>query len=74
MLVIFCLALTVRLLLAALTYGPGHVYNGEAERIAKSIALKGEFSDPYAIPTGPTAHCGPFYPALLSIGSQANRS
>ena len=67
MAVIFVLALGVRIALAWLTYGPNHVYDGEAERIAKTLATKGAFADPYAIPTGPTAHCGPFYPALLSI-------
>jgi hypothetical protein len=67
MVAIFCLAVGIRLILAWLSYGPDHVFNGEAERIAQAIAAKGEFSDPYAVPTGPTAHCGPFYPALLSI-------
>ena len=67
MAVIFVVALGVRIALAWLSYGPNHVYDGEAERIAKTLATKGAFADPYAIPTGPTAHCGPFYPALLSL-------
>jgi hypothetical protein len=67
MVVIFLLAVSVRVVLAWLTYSPDHVFNGEAEKIARALALKGAFADPYAIPTGPTAHCGPFYPAVLSL-------
>ena len=61
------LAVAVRVGIAWHSYTPDLVFTAEAERIAKSIALRGEFSDPYIVATGPTAHCGPFYPALLSI-------
>jgi hypothetical protein len=38
----------------------------EIEAIAHAILLRGEFADPYALPTGPTAHVPPLYPVLLS--------
>ena len=38
----------------------------ESLRIAISLARHGEFADPYALPTGPTAHTAPLYPALVS--------
>lgn len=67
MAVIFVAALGVRLAIAWASYGPQHVFDGEAERIGRSIALHGQFGNPYLIPTGATAHCGPFYPTLMSI-------
>jgi len=39
----------------------------EVEAVAVSLAQRGAFADPYVIPTGPTAHVPPAYPALLSI-------
>lgn len=39
----------------------------EMEKIARSLAIHGTFADPYAIPTGPTAHHAPIYPLLLSF-------
>jgi hypothetical protein len=63
---IFIAAAAVRLLLAYLIY-PHHVYRGEAESIGMSLALHGEFAGCYAVPTGPTAHCGPFYTGLIAI-------
>ncbi len=38
----------------------------EIEAIAHSIFTRGAFADPYALPTGPTAHVPPLYPVLLS--------
>src|SRR5450631_3420139 len=40
---------------------------GEAENIARTLAESGRFADPYSVPSGFTAHCSPFYPALLSL-------
>lgn len=37
----------------------------EMERVAQSFAATGELANPYAIPTGPTAHVLPIYPMLL---------
>jgi SAM-dependent methyltransferase len=39
----------------------------EMEKIARSLALENIFGNPYKIPTGPTAHCSPVYPFLLSL-------
>jgi hypothetical protein len=39
----------------------------EVEAIAVSLATTGAFADPYALPTGPTAHVPPVYPGLLSV-------
>jgi hypothetical protein len=64
---IFLTALTVRCTLAALTYRPTDPYSGEAEYIGASLAQSGEFANCYVIPTGPTAHCGPFYPHVISL-------
>jgi hypothetical protein len=64
---IFLLGLGMRLALAWVSYSPRYVYTGEAEWIGKSIALHGAFSGAYAVPTGPTAHCGPFYTTLVSL-------
>jgi 4-amino-4-deoxy-L-arabinose transferase-like glycosyltransferase len=38
----------------------------EAPRVGLSLAEHGTFADPYAIPTGPTAHTPPFYPFLVA--------
>jgi hypothetical protein len=37
----------------------------EVHKIALSLAKGRGFSDPYLIPTGPTAHQAPLYPMLL---------
>jgi hypothetical protein len=39
---------------------------GEEPRIAYALASKGQFADPYVVPTGPTAHSTPFFPVLLA--------
>jgi hypothetical protein len=39
---------------------------GEAIRIANALVSKGQFADPYAIPTGPTAHTTPFFPVVIA--------
>lgn len=39
----------------------------ELEKIARSLATTGVFGNPYSIPTGPSAHHAPIYPALLSL-------
>lgn len=43
----------------------------EARRIAYSLATKGTFADPYAAPTGYTAHCAPASPFLHSLLDRA---
>lgn len=39
----------------------------EVEAVAVSLAQHGTFADPYALPTGPTAHMPPAYPLFLSL-------
>jgi hypothetical protein len=63
---IWVLAFTVRGALLASLF-PDGTATGEAEQIAVSLATEGTFANPYAIPTGPTAHCPPLFPALVSL-------
>ncbi len=44
-------------------YRPG----GEMGRVALSLLRTGEFADPYMVPTGPTAHPTPLWPALQAL-------
>jgi len=44
---------------------------GETGRVALSLLRTGQFADPYMIPTGPTAHTLPLWPALLALIYQA---
>ncbi|MCC6857906.1 MAG: hypothetical protein IT158_05070, partial [Bryobacterales bacterium] len=67
---IFCLSFAVRLALFAAWastrkdfYRPG----GENGRVALSLLRTGRFADPYLIPTGPTAHPTPLWPAVLAL-------
>ncbi len=39
---------------------------GEPSHIADALISKGRFADPFAAPTGPTAHLTPFFPLLLA--------
>ena len=39
----------------------------EMEATAYSLAERGEFADPYIIPTGPTAHLPPTMPGILAL-------
>ena len=39
----------------------------ETNAVAVSLATRGTFADPYAVPTGPTAHVPPAFPALLAL-------
>jgi hypothetical protein len=62
---IYFLALLVRL---AWIFGFHGYQFGRPEpvMIAISLAKTGTFGNPYAIPTGPTAHAPPVYPALIA--------
>ncbi|HWR53217.1 MAG TPA: hypothetical protein VN428_19075 [Bryobacteraceae bacterium] len=54
----------------ALLFATGRYRELEASEIinvARSLAESGIFGDPYALPTGPTAHANPAYPFLLSL-------
>lgn len=41
--------------------------NWELPAIAVSLAERGAFADPYALPTGPTAHLAPIPPAIFGL-------
>ena len=45
-------------------YRPGR---GIEDRVALSLLRTAQFADPYMIPTGPTAHPPPFWPAVLAL-------
>jgi hypothetical protein len=65
-LAIVAIAFASRLtLLAVLGYRPAVEFY-EMERLARSLAETGVFGNPYALPTGPSAHHAPVYPALLA--------
>jgi len=67
---IFLLSFAVRgALLAAWVNNHQDFYRlgGEMGRVALSLVRTGQFADPYKIPTGPTAHPLPFWPALLAL-------
>src|SRR5512146_619934 len=53
------------------TYQPNeNLLNSALESlgIAHSLATTGRFADPfYSMPTGPTAHLAPLYPAILGL-------
>jgi hypothetical protein len=43
-------------------------HNPESFRLARSIAEKGEFANPFAaLDTGPSAHMGPTFPAIIGL-------
>jgi len=65
-LLIFTLAFLVRFAILLNVPRPNLRQAGEAGRIAQSLIFRGQFADPYVIPTGPTAHTGPFFPMLLA--------
>jgi hypothetical protein len=61
---IFVVALALRLPLLALR--PPTVYT-ENIKAGLTLAHRGYLGDPFAIPTGPTAHLAPAYPALVAL-------
>ncbi len=68
--IIFFISFAVRAaLLAAWVNGHQDFYRlgGEIGRVASSLVHTGKFADPYIIPTGPTAHPPPCWPALLAL-------
>src|SRR5438477_9322751 len=65
-LLLFCLSFAVRTVLLFQLPRTEQQYRAEAEQIGLSLASKGTFSDPYRVPTGPTAHCAPFYPLVVA--------
>jgi len=39
----------------------------EVPAVAMALYERGEFSDPYCLPTGPTAHMPPFHPFMMAV-------
>jgi hypothetical protein len=39
----------------------------EITAVAMALYERGEFADPYCLPTGPTAHMPPFFPAFMAL-------
>jgi hypothetical protein len=68
-LVLFLLSFVPRL--SDLSHIPAMALIPNADRelgaIAISLMQSGQFADPYAIPTGPTAHLPPLYPFVISL-------
>jgi hypothetical protein len=67
---IFLLSFVVRAaLLVSLANSHDDFYQlrGETGRVALSLLRSGQFADPYKIPTGPTAHPTPLWPAILFV-------
>lgn len=62
---IFFLALAIRL--ALIWAHPPEVPGQEPVNIAKSLVTTGRYADAYGPQVGPTAHCAPLYPLLLSV-------
>jgi hypothetical protein len=62
---VLSLSCAVRLsVLAVYALHGNRLYTGEADNIARSLVTKGAFADPFALPTGVTAHCPPIYPLI----------
>ena len=66
-LLIFGLTLTVHFTFYRLTGLERTFEFNEMEKIARSLAIDNVFGNPYALPTGPSAHHAPIYPFLLSL-------
>ncbi|HYZ72026.1 MAG TPA: hypothetical protein VE641_03055 [Chthoniobacterales bacterium] len=65
-LLIFATALVIRLALIVIAHPYRDLSRYELERTALSLSRTGVFGNPYAIPTGPTAHVSPGYTVLLA--------
>jgi hypothetical protein len=65
-LLVFVTAFTIRAGLVLATHQYKDLSRYELQRTAYSLATTGVFGNPYAIPTGPTAHVAPGYPVILA--------
>jgi hypothetical protein len=65
-LLIFAVAFSIRVGLVLVTHQYTDLSRYELQRTAYSLATTGVFGNPYAIPTGPTAHVAPGYPLILA--------
>lgn len=65
-LALFVLSLALRLAFVLVFHTYRNLDRYELERTALSIARQGIYGNPYAIPTGPTAHVSPGYTVILA--------
>ncbi|MEN6606887.1 MAG: hypothetical protein ABFD60_06560 [Bryobacteraceae bacterium] len=65
--VVFVAGLLVRLALLWVASGPETRIGGEPISIARSLAATGAYADAYGAGVGPTAHCAPLHPLLVSV-------
>src|SRR6476469_583693 len=63
---IFLVGVLVRLAFIAVAHPYKDLSRYELERTAISLSRTGIFGNPYAIPTGPTAHVSPGYTIILA--------
>ncbi len=64
---LFALALALRIAGIIATHQYLNLERFELEKTAISLAATGVLGNPYAIPTGPSAHVSPAYPILLAV-------
>src|SRR5579863_4176459 len=64
---LFCVALAVRLAIAVLQHAWIHPTQAEMGREAISLAHSGILGNPFGVPTGPSAHVNPGYAAVLAL-------
>lgn len=65
-LLIFAVSMLVRIAYIAAFHPYRDLARYELERTALSLATTGVFGNPYAVPTGPTAHVSPGYTLILA--------
>lgn len=66
-LIIFLVSAAVRLvLLQFVPLDPAFTMRWETAKVASQLLQTGEYSNPYILPTGPTAHAIPFHTALMA--------
>ena len=63
---LFLLAFIARLTIIIIVHPYRDLARYELERTAISLAMTGVYGNPYAIPTGPTAHVSPGYTVILA--------
>ena len=65
--VIFAAALLSRVALVLALPPSAETFYDEPGQVAISLSERGQFADPYATPTGPTAHVAPLMPLILAL-------
>jgi hypothetical protein len=65
---LFVLSVAVRtVLLPVAPLNPAWTVGWETGAVADQLARTGEYANPYALPTGPTAHPLPFYTGVMAL-------